>query len=183
MYVVFACVYTCVCGCTFHLYTSGGPRSAVHIIFARGVSSLYLELSTDRQVDQQIPIPSTEVTDVTMSSFEMFYSDMYIFFLDVSVLPLLFSTGDRAGKIPCRLTMLRVWGEFITACPLQRHLSITGWSLPQKSPSKHCIMCSSNFTTNNYQQSGDFIIYCPSQALQTSGSLKFPVENDICHQI
>lgn len=82
------------------------------------------------------------------------------------MLPLLFFTGgiNRAGKIPCRLTMLRVWGKFITACPLERHLSITGWSLPQKSPSKHCIMCSSNFTTNNYQQSEDFIIYYPSQA-------------------
>lgn len=180
------CVHACVYGCTFHVYTSGGLGSAVHILFAHRVSSVYLQFSTDWQDDQQIPIPSSELTDVIISNFEMFYSDMCtFFFLDASVLSLLFSTGviNRAGKIPCRLTMLRVWGEFITALPLQRRLPITGLSLPQKAPSKHFIMCSSNFTTNNYHQRGDFIIYCLSQAPQTSVSLKFPVENDICHQV
>lgn len=179
------CVNACVCACTFHVYTSGGLGSALHVLFAHRVSSVYLQLSTDRQVDQQFPIPSSEVTDVIISNFEMFYSDMCIFFLDASVLSLLFSTGgiNRAGKIPCRLTMLRVWGEFITALPLQRRLPITGLSLPQKAPSKLFITCSSNFATNNYHQRGDFIISCLSQIPQTSVSLKFPVENDICHQV
>lgn len=155
---------------------------------------------TDRQVDQHSPgilpsptppILSMVLTDVLCHILKCFIQTDRLF-QDASVLSLLLSSVKRKKSVQAEslanLQCLNT-GESLEQLSYKCAPSLPATpsyysfvSYSEISFKTDCTMCFNNFRTNNYHQNGDFTTYCSSQALRTSISLKFPVDNALCHQ-